>query len=301
MAEPGYKELHASGILRQRLAAACQGLEACRCCPRNCGTDRAHGQLGTCRTGRQARVASFRSHFGEEGPLVGRHGSGTIFLSSCNLFCTFCQNFALSHLNEGYEVDAKRLADIMLELQDTQCLNINFVTPSHVVPQILEAVELAAARGLRLPLVYNTGGYDSVDTLRMLEGVIDIYMPDFKFWDARHAERCCQAPDYPEKARAAIREMHRQVGDLQVDAGGIAPKGLLVRHLVMPNGVSGTAEIMRFLAEEISPDTYVNVMGQYRPCGRAIEDPTISRAVTTAEIEAAMQAARDAGLHRFAA
>ena len=300
MSAPAYLELHASGALRQRAAAARQGLAACRICPRRCGTNRLENETGTCRTGALARVASYHPHFGEEPPLSGYRGSGTIFFSSCNLLCTFCQNYALSHHAEGYEVDAEQLASIMLELQDAGCHNVNLVTPSHVVPQILEAVAVAAARGLRLPLVYNTSAYDLVETLRLLDGVVDLYLPDFKFWDPAWAERFGGASDYPEAARAAVREMYRQVGDLVIDADGLAVRGLLVRHLVMPEGVAGTESVMRFLAEQVSANTYVNVMGQYRPCGRALADRKIGRPIRKGEIEAACRAARAAGLHRLA-
>jgi putative pyruvate formate lyase activating enzyme len=268
-------------------------------CPRECGADRASGRTGYCRTGRNARVASCHPHFGEETPLVGRHGSGTIFFSSCSLLCSFCQNYDISRLNGGVDVTPPELAAAMIGLQDRGCHNINLVTPTHVVPQILEALVIAADRGLNLPLVYNSGGYDSVETVRLLDGVVDIYMPDFKFWDRAPAERYCHAPDYRAVAIAAIREMHRQVGDLQIARDGIATRGLLVRHLVMPNNLAGTAEVMRFIAEEISPETYVNVMGQYHPCGQADGDPAINHAISRSEFSAALEATRRAGLHRL--
>jgi putative pyruvate formate lyase activating enzyme len=244
-------------------------------------------------------VASFQAHYGEERPLVGRGGSGTIFFSSCNLLCCFCQNEDVSHGNVGAEADADRLAAMMVYLAEQGCHNINFVTPSHVVPQILEALPAAAGQGLNVPLVYNSGGYDSVETLRLLDGVFDIYMPDFKFWDDRWAARFCGVQDYRERAVEALREMHRQVGDLRMDERGIAERGLLVRHLVMPNGAAGTEEVMRFLAREISPDTYVNVMAQYRPCAKAREHTEISRPVTSAEFREALAAADRAGLTRL--
>jgi putative pyruvate formate lyase activating enzyme len=257
------------------------------------------GDLGFCETGRKAIVASYNAHFGEESPLVGRSGSGTIFVGSCNLLCSFCQNYEISHGKEGTEIGPEQIAIMMIQLAQAGCHNINFVTPTHVVPQILEALPHAIEGGLRVPLVYNSSGYDSPDTLELLDGVFDIYMPDFKFWDNRWAERYCGAPDYREVAIAAFREMHRQVGDLVVDERGIAQRGLLVRHLVMPNQVAGTAEIMEFLAREISPNTYVNVMDQYRPCGSAHRDEFINRRLYSKEYQEAVNAAKKAGMERL--
>lgn len=274
-------------------------MAACRICPRECGVNRLTGEPGFCRTGRKAMVASYNAHFGEEGPLVGRRGSGTIFLTSCNLLCSFCQNYEISHLGEGTEVDSPQLASLMMRLAETGCHNINFVTPSHVVPQLLEALPIAVEKGLRIPLVYNTGGYDRKETLELLDGIFDIYMPDFKFWDGRWADRYCGAPDYREVAVEAILEMHRQVGDLVLDDEGVAAKGLLVRHLVMPNGIAGTEEIMRFLSERISPNTYVNVMDQYRACGDAPGDEFVGRRLTSQEFRHAIDAATKAGLVRL--
>ena len=249
-----------------------------------------------CRTGRWALVSSFFPHHGEEPCLRGWGGSGTIFFTHCNLRCIFCQNWDISWLGEGRPVKAEQLASMMLALQSNGCHNINFVSPSHVVPQILEALVLAAQRGLRLPLVYNTGGYDLVETLRLLDGVIDIYMPDIKFFDPERASRWAAAPDYPEVVRAAVREMYRQVGDLELDPQGIARRGLLVRHLVMPGAIEDTQQIMRFLAEEISPNTFVNVMAQYHPEGRAWDDPPLARRITSEEYRQALAAARRYGL-----
>jgi putative pyruvate formate lyase activating enzyme len=299
MNQTSYTLLHEKGLLKGRAVQALTMLEDCRLCPRACGVNRLHGELGFCRTGRYAKVASFGAHFGEEAPLVGTHGSGTIFFSSCNLLCSFCQNYDISHQRDGMEVDAKELAGMMLDLADKGCHNINFVTPSFVVPQILEALVLAADAGLDLPLVYNTGSYDSVKTIRVLEGIFDIYMPDFKFWEEEPAKTFCSAPDYREAACAACKEMHAQVGDLVIDRGGIARRGLLVRHLVMPGGLAGTQEVMRFLAQEISRNTYVNVMDQYRPCYKARDDSRIHRRITHAEYEEALEAARTAGIHRL--
>jgi len=297
--EPSYVKLHRRGELRRRVGYALDSLESCHLCPRECGVNRLAGHQGYCKTERKAKVAGANAHFGEERPLVGRYGSGTIFISSCNLLCTFCQNSDISHYNEGTEVGPRQLAAMMLSLADRGCHNINFVTPSHVVPQILEALPYAVDRGLQVPLVFNTGGYDKVSTLQLLDGIFDIYMPDFKFWDERWSDVFCRAPDYREVAKEAFREMHRQVGDLIIDESGIAFKGLLVRHLVMPNGVAGTVEIMRFLAEEISTDTYVNVMAQFWPCHKADTDPKIGRRITRTEYQQAVEAARRAGLRRL--
>jgi putative pyruvate formate lyase activating enzyme len=297
--EPVYLETHRRGLLTAKVAAAYEILSQCNLCPRNCLVDRHHGERGLCRTGDQPVVTSYSAHFGEEDPLVGQHGSGTIFFTHCNLFCIFCQNYEISHGGEGEEVSIPDLAAMMILLQKRGCHNINFVTPSHQVYQILEALVPAINAGLNVPLVYNTGGYDALETLRLLDGVIDIYMPDFKFWDPAVAQDLCQAEDYPEIARQALKEMHRQVGDLVVDDNGVARRGLLVRHLVLPDGLAGTKEIMEFLAQEISPNTYVNVMGQYRPCGRAQEHPSLRKFLTALEHDQAQQNAREAGLTRL--
>ena len=286
-------------MLQDRIDKAVELMKSCSVCPRECHVDRLSGELGLCRTGAKAKVASLHAHFGEEAPLVGDSGSGTIFFRSCNLLCTFCQNFDISHDAEGGEVEPKDLAVMMLSLQRRGCHNINFVTPSHVVPQILQALAIAVENGLHVPLVYNTGGYDKVETVKILDDIFDIYMPDFKFWDAPWAEKFCNAPDYRKIVTAAIKEMHRQVGDLAVDESGIAVKGLLVRHLVMPNDAANTREIMTFLADKISRDTYVNVMDQYHPCGRAFGDPSINRRITRGEYLTALRYAKEAGLHRL--
>lgn len=244
-------------------------------------------------------VSSYAPHFGEETPLVGTGGSGTIFLTNCNLLCVFCQNYEISHLGQGVEADAGQLSSMMLSLQRQGCHNINFVTPSHVVPQILAALPKAIEKGLTLPLVFNSSGYDALETLKLLEGVVDIYMPDFKFWTRESGKLYAKAPDYVEVARKAIVEMHRQVGDLDMDGEGVAVRGLLVRHLVMPGGLDETREILHFLAREVSVDTYVNVMDQYRPCGRANQFPPIDRRLNNDEYQEALGMARDAGLQRL--
>lgn len=300
MNEPSYLALARTGELEKRRDRALALLKECRLCPHECRVDRLSDERGgVCRTGRRAAVASYSAHFGEESPLVGHGGSGTIFISSCNLLCTFCQNYEISHYGEGVEVTPEQMAAMMLTLARSGCHNINFVTPSHVVPQILEGLSIAARHGLRMPLVYNSGGYDGIETLRLLEGIFDIYMPDFKFWNNEEAKHFCRAADYRERAMEAIKEMHRQVGDLLISESGVAVKGLLVRHLVMPNDLAGTAEIMKFLAREISPDTYVNVMDQYRPCFRASEDAVINRRISGREYADAVEAAGRAGLTRL--
>lgn len=299
MVTASYVKLHERGQLADRVAQAVSRLKSCRLCPRNCDVNRLNDEKGFCRTGRNAVLTSFNQHFGEERPLVGRGGSGTIFFASCNMLCSFCQNFEISHGMQGREVTAPQLAAVMLNLADAGAHNINFVTPSHIVPQILEALLIAVEQGLNLPLVYNSGGYDSVDTLKLLDGVFDIYMPDFKFWDNKWSERLCNIPDYHERVTEAVTEMHRQVGDLAMDEDGIATRGLLVRHLVMPNGIAGTPDVMRFLADSISAGTYVNVMAQYRPRGTAAQEADIDRGISTNEFAAAVQTARDAGLTRL--
>jgi len=300
ISEPLYLETHRTGLLKQKIKIAMDRLRNCELCPRRCGVDRIAGELGFCKTGRYARVSSFGPHFGEEDPLVGTNGSGTVFFTHCNLLCLFCQNFDISHEGMGQPCDAAGLARIMLSLQDKGCHNINFVTPSHVVPQILESLELAIDGGLRIPIVYNTGGYDRIETLALLEGVVDIYMPDFKFWDPGLALRCCQAPDYPEVVRPALKQMHRQVGDLMIDSEtALAHKGLLIRHLVLPGGLADTPEIMRFIADRISRDTYVNIMPQYRPCGRAAEVEGLNARPEQVDFEQAIRAAQEAGIHRI--
>ena len=258
-------------------------------------------KTAACKTGRYARVSSHFPHFGEEECLRGRNGSGTIFFSMCNLRCVFCQNYDISQAGEGEETEPERLAEMMLELQGMGCHNINFVTPEHVVPQILEALPLAVEGGLRLPLVYNTSAYDSMDSLGLLDGIVDIYMPDFKFWDERLSLRYLLAKDYAAVAGRAIREMHRQVGPLKFDERGLARRGVLVRHLVMPGEIAGTREIMSFLAREVSSDTYVNIMQQYYPAGRVNSEKfeEIDRGLDGSEFKTAMDQAQEAGLWRF--
>ncbi len=274
-------------------------LEECRVCPRHCGVNRLAGESGKCRVTTQAIVSSYGPHFGEEAPLVGRHGSGTIFFTYCNLRCVFCQNYTISQLGEGSTVDRGELARMMLSLQARGCHNINLVSPTHVVPYILDALELAVDMGLHLPLVYNSGGYDSVETLELLNGIIDIYMPDMKYADEKTAEQFSGIKDYPEVNKAAIKEMHRQVGDLQIDEQSVAQCGLLVRHLVLPNRLAGTEELVRFLAQEVSPNTYLNIMAQYHPCYKAVDIPQLSHSVTRHEFDEAIDLAHQQGLYRL--
>jgi len=285
-------------ILQDRARTALARLESCEICPRRCGVNRLKDERGFCRIGRLARVASFAPHFGEEPPLVGSSGSGTIFFSGCNLACVFCQNYDISQQDHGQDVSADALARMMLQLQDLGCHNINFVTPTHVVPQILEALVLAVDDGLRVPLVYNSGGYDSVKTVQLLEGIFDIYMPDAKYGSDEVALKYSGAPDYTHIMKTAIKEMHRQVGDLIMDEDGVATRGLLVRHLVLPGDLAGSAEVVRFLSEEISPNTYLNVMAQYRPEYKACRFPELNRRISAKEYNDAVRLAARAGLTR---
>lgn len=301
---PACLALHRRGELARRAAAAVARLAHCDLCPRRCGVGRLHGETGHCGVGRRARLASYGPHHGEERCLSGHGGSGTLFFGGCNLGCRFCQNEDISHRPAGPEVTAADLAAAMLELQALGCHNINLVTPSHVVPQVLEALPLALEGGLRLPLVYNTGAYDAPATLALLDGVVDVYMPDLKTLDPAFAATALTAADYPAAATAAIAAMHRQVGDLVVGPDGLARRGLLVRHLVMPGRLDDSRAVFAWLAR-LSPDTFVNVMAQYRPCaeaaGGAADLAALARRPTADEYAAALAAARDAGLRRAAA
>ncbi|MBE9480942.1 MAG: radical SAM protein [Bacteroidetes bacterium] len=296
---PVYIKSAKSGKLNEKKKEAFKKLAKCTLCPRNCKVNRLEGETGVCKTGIKAWVSSYSPHFGEEAPLVGYHGSGTIFFTHCNLLCNFCQNYDISHEGNGVEVTNAQLATFMLQLQKIGCHNINFVTPSHVIPQILSALELAVENGLSVPLIYNTSAYDSVESLKLLDGVIDIYMPDFKFWDSEISQKICKAKDYPEKAKESIKEMHRQVGDFIIDENGIAKQGLLVRHLVLPQDLANTRKIMRFIYQEISPNTYVNIMPQYRPCGLASEIPELSSPLSQKDYTLALQVAKEEGITRL--
>jgi len=297
MAVPCYVELLRSGKLRERADALSARLKACDLCPRMCGVNRTAGETGYCRVGDKAIVSSHGPHPGEEPELVGRNGSGTIFFASCSLLCVFCQNADISHGMRGAVQTDDQLADKMLRLQALGCHNINLVTPTHFVPQIVRAIDIAAGAGLRLPIVFNSGGYDRVEILRMLDGIIDIYMPDMKFSSSIASEKYMNASDYPDVIKAALKEMHRQVGDLKVDALNVATRGLLVRHLVMPGGLAGSEEFARFIADEISPNTYVNIMPQYRPEHRAREFPELLRRDIWEQHAAAREIFRLAGIN----
>lgn len=296
---PAYIKTKESGKLAEKIIKASESLKKCVLCPRRCGVNRTAGESGICKTGANAFVSSYGAHFGEEEPLTGEGGSGAIFFTHCNLGCIFCQNYEVSIEGKGFEMEDERLAHIMMDLQKEGCHNINFVTPTHVIPQILKAVDIACDMGLSIPLVYNSGGYDSMETLRLLDGIIDIYMPDFKFWNPESSRIACNAPDYPETARDAITEMYRQVGDLETGHYGLAQRGLLVRHLVMPGMIDETMGIMDFIAKRISRLTYVNIMPQYRPVGEAEKLPGFNRMITREEYRAALDAAVSSGLERL--
>ncbi len=305
--EPAYLATYRNGGLEARVRAALAELADCCACPRNCHVNRLENHRRVCHTGRYAIVSSAFAHFGEEDCLRGWNGSGTVFFGLCNLRCVFCQNWDISQKPAGRECTAEEIADLALALQAQGCHNINFVTPEHVVPQVIEAIAAAVPKGLHLPIVYNTSAYDAVGSLKLLDGLVDIYMPDFKFWTRESARRFAKAKDYPERAREAILEMHRQVGPLKFGPDGLAKRGVLVRHLVMPGLVEEAAAIFEWLAQEVSPDTYVNIMGQYRPeyqVGSIADDGRrlygeIDRRPLPTEMEAAYAAARRAGLWRF--
>ncbi len=287
------------GVLPDKIREAEEILKQCTLCPRKCEVDRTSGQRGFCRTGDKPFISSWGPHFGEERPLVGKSGSGTIFFGNCNLGCIFCQNYSISHLGEGSEISFEKLADIMLSLQHEGCHNINLVTPTHQTPMILRSLRIASEKGLNIPVVYNCGGYESLHTIKLLDGIVDIYMPDFKYSDPEMALRYSKAEDYPEAAKAAIKEMHKQVGDLLIDNRGIALRGLLVRHLVLPEGIAGTAGVVKFIAEDISKNTYINIMNQYHPCFKAFDNPPLDRRITGREYSEAIRMAVESGLTRI--
>ncbi len=294
---PAYRAVSLSEI-RRRAQLAVDSLASCEVCPRNCRVNRLEGQARVCSTGRYARVSTWFAHFGEEDCLRGTRGSGTIFFSFCNLKCVFCQNHDTSQAGVGRELSPAALAAAMLDLQNQGCHNINFVTPEHVVPEILEALPLAIERGLALPLVYNTSAYDALESLAWMDGLVDIYMPDFKLWTRQSSMRYLKAKDYPEVAQAAVTEMQRQVGALEIGADGLARRGVLVRHLVMPGLLDESAAIFRFL-HELAPDTYVNVMGQYRPEYKSADYPEIDRCPSAEEMRKARELFHASGLTRL--
>ncbi len=300
--EPVYMDTYRSGRLKEKVEQAREMLKDCCVCPRSCHANRWEGELGTCAVGRYAEISSYGPHLGEEDCLRGWRGSGTIFFARCNLLCVFCQNFSISHMaEERRKVSAEELARIMLYLQNIGCHNINFVTPSHVVPQLVEAIAIAVERGLRIPIVYNTSAYDTLDALALMDGLVDIYMPDFKFWDEAKSQRYLRVSDYPEVAKQAIKEMHRQVGYLTFDENGIALRGVLLRHLIMPNALDDTKAILHWIATELGMDTYVNLMEQYYPAGLVSRGrySEINRHITSEEYEQALAYAREVGLWRL--
>ncbi len=297
--EPAYIKTCNNGLLNRKIEEANESLRNCTLCPRGCEVDRYASGKGICKTGARARVVTYLPHFGEELPLRGTKGSGTIFFASCSLLCNFCQNYHITHKTAGKEVSDNELAEMMISLQNNGCHNISFVTPSHVVPQILSALKIAIAKGLKIPLAYDTSAYDSIKALKLLEDIIDIYMPDFKFWDPETAKLTCNAKNYPEAARKAIIEMHRQVGDLLINESGLAKRGLLIRHLALPKGLADTPRIMKFIANEISPQSYVNIMPQYRPCGTSFKIPALAVQIRKKEFETALKDAEEAGITRL--
>jgi len=297
---PSYLNLAATGELACRARELYSIYRRCRLCPRQCGKNRLRGEAGECQSTSRVRVSSAHPHFGEERPLVGRYGSGTIFFSGCNLRCEYCQNWELSHACDGAYVTDRGLGRIMLRLQAMGCHNINLVTPTHYVPNIVQALRSAVAGGLRIPLVYNTSSYDSLEVLRLLEGIVDVYLPDFKYMDGDTASKySAGASDYPEVAAAAIQEMYRQVGDLVTDEDGIAICGVMIRHLVLPYNLAGTDRFVRFVNRRLGPSTYVNIMAQYHPAHRASCFPELSRRITEAEFRQAVRWGRQAGLTRL--
>ena len=295
---PSYVSLHEKGELENRVRRLEEILKECKLCPRECRVNRLNGEVGYCKAGAELMVSSAFPHFGEESPLVGRQGSGTIFLTHCNLRCVFCQNYDISHLGQGQRVTSSQMAGTMLRLQELGCHNINFVTPTHYASQIVASLPEAIETGLRVPIVYNCSGYESVEVIKLLEGVVDIYMPDAKYMEEGHAKKFSNAPDYPEVLKRVLKEMHRQVGDLRINSQGVAERGLLIRHLVMPRGIASSEAVLKFIAEEISIHSYVNVMEQYRPEYQADEFPEIDRRITRKEHLEAIQIAKGLGLYR---
>lgn len=295
---PAYLEKLTLRELREREEQLHELMRECVVCPRECCARRTAGRYGVCRTTDEIVVSSASPHFGEEPPLVGKHGSGTIFFTSCNLKCVFCQNFEISHARIGTRISTERLAATMISLQQAGCHNINLVTPTHVMPQIVHALVIAVEKGLSIPIVYNCGGYESVNTLGLLDGIVDIYMPDIKYSDNENARKYSGAPDYWDVVRKAIREMQRQVGCLWTDDDCIAVRGLIVRHLVLPNRIAGSRRVLEFIASDISVDSYVNIMDQYRPAYRAGRYSPLARSITLTEHQEAIDVARSLGLHR---
>ena len=298
---PSYLKLYREGLLSQRVKALYEIYDQCHLCPRDCRVNRMKGETGKCRATSKVKISSAAPHFGEEPPLVGTQGSGTIFFSNCGLRCVYCQNYSISLDGEGIEVSDDRLAESMLKMQSFGCHNVNLVTPTHYVPNIVSALSKAIPQGLKIPLVYNTSGYEKLETLKLLEGIVDIYLPDCKYMDSNHAAKySSEAYSYPHYAQMALKEMYRQVGDLKMSGRGIARQGLIVRHLVLPNRISGTKQFVKFVAEELSKTTYVNIMRQYRPEYKAKEYPEIARQLKNHEYSEAVRWAREQGLTKLA-
>ncbi len=293
-----YVKLYERGILKKRKEGLNKLLEKCHLCPRKCLVNRLQDEKGFCGAGKRTAVSSYNLHFGEEPPISGYRGSGTIFFTHCNLRCCFCQNYPISQLGNGQEVEISQLATMMVKLQKLGAHNINFVTPTHFVPQIVEALELAVGEGLNIPLVYNSGGYDSVETFKLLDGIVDIYMPDAKYSNSQSAQTYSRAADYFEVNKKALLEMHRQVGDLKMDKEGIAKQGLLIRHLVMPEDIVGSRGVLEFIAKNISQNTYMSIMAQYHPAHLAFEFPELSRRISKTEYDAVLKTADELGLER---
>jgi len=296
MSYPAYLESAKNGKLNSLIEEAYKLLESCTICPRRCKVNRLKNEKGFCNTGINPKVCSFLPHHGEEPPISGYNGSGTIFFSQCNMACAYCQNYEFSQMEEGREVELEELADFMLQLQKLNCHNLNLVTPTHVMPQILKALSLAIVNGFKLPIVYNTGGYELAQILKLLEGIVDIYLPDMRYAEAAASLKYSSAPDYPKYNQEALKEMHRQVGIAQINKSGVIEKGLIIRHLVLPNNISGTDKVMRFIAQELSKDTYISLMSQYYPCFKAGEFPELSRRITQEEYQEAQKAMESHGL-----
>ncbi len=294
--KPAYVKLSANGF-QNKVDKLYKLLELCVLCPKKCRARRLEGEEGSCKSGAKLKISSVGPHFGEEPPLVGRNGSGTVFLTNCNLHCVFCQNYSLSQLGRGDFITPQELASRMLNLQKRGCHNINFVTPTHFAPQLVKAVMLAAQDGLEIPIVWNCGGYESPEVIKLLEGVVDIYMPDFKYGNDQNGSIYSDAPQYFTKAKQAIKEMYRQVGDLQIE-NQVATRGLLIRHLVLPNNIAGSRKVLEFIAKDLSVQTYVNIMDQYRPFYRAGEYKELDRRPTREEFIQTIETARDLGLYR---
>jgi putative pyruvate formate lyase activating enzyme len=298
MFEPSYLGLYESGELDERIERLYRILESCELCPRKCGVNRVEGKKGYCKSGTELNISSYGPHFGEEPEITGRNGSGTIFLTNCNLLCIYCQNYETSHLGDGEEVSISEAAEMMLNLQSRGCHNINLVTPTHFTPQLVKAISVAAGRGLKLPVFWNCSGYENVETIRLLDGIVDIYKPDIKYSESGPAKKYSDTPDYFECCKEAVKEMYHQVGNLKVDERGIAYRGLLIRHLILPNNLAGSEKVLEFISDELSKTCYVNIMAQYRPCGRAHEYEELDRRPTSTEYLKVVDYARKLGLHR---